>query len=186
MGLKEIERLEHMVENVLISGRLRTEHYQVGFERVAIRGLLDSFIDHRLHYLVGRKESIRLVWEPEEPDLVLLCDPHALTIVLDNLTDNALKYGGAPVEVLLRVRRFDGKAEIAVEDAGIGFDPAKAEELFRPIRAADAASGVHHGTGLGLSISRALVRRMGGRLGAQSEGIGRGSRFVVTLNEAKR
>jgi signal transduction histidine kinase len=50
----------------------------------------------------------------------------------------------------------------------------------------DAASGVHHGTGLGLSISRALVRRMGGRLGAYSEGIGRGSRVVVTLNEAKR
>jgi signal transduction histidine kinase len=186
MGLKEVERLEHMVENVLISGRLRAEHYQVGFESVAIRRLIDSFVEHRQHYLVGRKESIRMVWEPAEPDLMLLCDPHALTIVLDNLTDNALKYGGAPAEVRLRVRRLDGKVEIAVEDSGIGFDPARSEELFRPFhRAADAESGVHHGTGLGLSISRALVRRMGGRLGAVSEGIGKGSRFLVTLNEAK-
>jgi signal transduction histidine kinase len=187
MGLKEIERLEHMVENVLISGRLRTEHYQVSFERVAIRGLLDSFIQHRLHYLVGRKESIRLIWEIDEADLTVLCDPHALTIVLDNLTDNALKYGGAPTEVLLRVRRVGAMAEISVEDAGIGFDPAKAEALFQPFhRAADAGMGVHHGTGLGLSISRTLVRRMGGGLSAESEGIGKGSRFLVTLNEAKR
>jgi signal transduction histidine kinase len=187
MGLKEVERLEHMVENVLISGRLRAEHYEVGLETVAIRRLLDSFIEHRQHYLVGRKESLRLLWEPPDGDLALVCDPHALTIVLDNLTDNALKYSGESAEVTLRVRRLGGSVEIAVEDRGIGFDPARAELLFQPfIRAVDAASGVHHGTGLGLSISRALVRRMGGRLAAQSEGIGRGSRFVVTLNEAKR
>jgi two-component system, OmpR family, phosphate regulon sensor histidine kinase PhoR len=186
MGLKEVERLEHMVENVLISGRLRAEHYQVGFERIQIRPLMDAFIEHRRHYLVGRKESIRLVWEPEEADMVLLCDAHALTIVLDNLTDNALKYGGAPAEVRLRVRRCGTMVEIAVEDDGIGFDPARSEELFRPfLRAADTGSGVHHGTGLGLSISRALVRRMGGRLDAESAGMGKGSRFVVTLNEAK-
>jgi len=187
MGLKEVERLEHMVENVLISGRLRAEHYEVGLETVAVRRLLESFIEHRQHYLVGRMESLRLLWEPEEGDLALVCDPHALTIVLDNLTDNALKYSGESAEVTLRVRRFGGSVEIAVEDRGIGFDPARAEQLFRPfLRAVDAASGVHHGTGLGLSISRALVHRMGGRLGAYSEGIGRGSRFVVTLNEAKR
>ncbi len=187
MGLKEVERLEHMVENVLISGRLRAERYQVSFERVSIRPLLDGFIEHRSHYLVGRKESIRLVWEIAEADLILLCDPHALTIVLDNLTDNAIKYGGAPAEVRVRLRRVGAMAEIAVEDDGIGFDPARSEELFRPfLRAADAGSGVHHGTGLGLSISRALVRSMGGRLSAESEGIGKGSRFLVTLNEAKR
>jgi signal transduction histidine kinase len=187
MGLKEVERLEHMVENVLISGRLRAERYQVSFERIGVRPLLDGFIEHRRHYLVGRKESIRLAWEIAEADLVLLCDPHALTIVLDNLTDNAIKYGGAPAEVRVRLRRVGGMAEIAVEDDGIGFDPARSEELFRPfLRAADAGSGVHHGTGLGLSISRALVRSMGGRLSAESGGIGKGSRFLVTLNEAKR
>ena len=68
MGLKEVERLEHMVENVLISGRLRAEHYEVGLETVAVRRLLESFIEHRQHYLVGRMASLRLLWEPEEGD----------------------------------------------------------------------------------------------------------------------
>jgi signal transduction histidine kinase len=185
MGLKEIERLEHMVENVLISGRLRTEGYQMEVEPVALRRLLDSFLEHRRHYLAGRSESIIFRWEPAEAELQVRCDPQALSVVLDNLTDNALKYGGENPEVTVRVRRAPGGVEVGVEDHGIGFDPAQAEKLFEPFhRAAAARDGVHHGTGLGLSISRALVERMEGTLRAAGRGPDRGSRFVVTLREA--
>jgi len=185
MGLKEIERLEHMVENVLISGRLRTERYQMDIEPVALRQMLDAFVEHRRHYLAGRAESILFRWEPAEAELRVRCDPQAFSVVLDNLTDNALKYGGNSPEVTVRVRRVPGGVEVAVEDHGIGFDPAQAEKLFEPFhRAAAVRSDVHHGTGLGLSISQALVRRMGGSIRAEGRGPDRGSRFVVTLGEA--
>jgi signal transduction histidine kinase len=185
MGLKEIERLEHMVENVLISGRLRTEGYQMEIEPVALRRLLDVFVEHRRHYLAGRSESILFTWEPAEAELRVRCDSQALSVVLDNLTDNALKYGGENPEVSVRVRRAPGGVEVGVEDHGIGFDPAQAEKLFEPFhRAAGARDGVHRGTGLGLSISRALVQRMGGTLRAEGRGTDRGSCFVVTLPEA--
>ncbi len=185
MGLKEIERLEHMVENVLISGSLRTERYQMEVAPVPLRRLLEAFVTHRQQYLVGRTPVLLLAWEPAEGDLRVRCDPHALTVVLDNLTDNALKYGGESPEVTVRVRRMPGEVEVAVEDHGIGFDPAEAEGLFAPFhRAVDPKDGVHHGTGLGLSISRALVQRMGGRLRAEGRGAGNGSRFILTLGEA--
>jgi signal transduction histidine kinase len=184
MGLTEVERLEHMVENVLISGRLRTERYHVENEHVALRRQLEAFVEHRRHYLAGRPRSIRLLWEPPEAELTVHADPGALTVVLDNLTDNALKYGGETPEVTVRVRRQAAAVEVAVEDRGIGFEPALAEELFTPYyRAGDPGSSAHHGTGLGLSISRALVHRMGGRLRAESGGPGTGSRFTVTLSE---
>ncbi len=185
MGLKEIERLEHMVENVLISGKLRTERYRVDVEPVRLRRLLDGFVEHRRHYLAGRAESILFTWEPAEPELDVRCDPHALTVVLDNLTDNALKYGGERPEVTVRVRRAAAGVEVAVEDHGIGFEPAQAERLFEPFyRAVNARDGVHHGTGLGLSISRTLVERMGGGLRAEGRAPEKGSRFVLTLAEA--
>ncbi len=185
MGLREIERLEHMVENILISGRLRTERYRMDIESVGLRRLLDGFVEHRRHYLAGRTESILLNWEPVEAELDVRCDPHALSVVLDNLTDNALKYGGESPEVTVRVRRVPGKVEVAVEDRGIGFDSAQAERLFEPFyRAVDARDGVHHGTGLGLSISRALIERMGGALRAEDRTPAPGSRFVVTFAEA--
>ena len=185
MGLTEVERLEHMIENVLISGKLRTERYHVENEPMALRRQLEAFIEHRRHYLAGRPRSILFLWEPAEAELTVRGDPGALAVVLDNLTDNALKYGGETPEVTVRVRRLAAAVEVAVEDRGIGFEPALADDLFTPYhRAIDPGNGAHHGTGLGLSISRALVRRMGGRLRAESEGPGTGSRFIVTLNEA--
>jgi signal transduction histidine kinase len=185
MGLKEIERLEHMVENVLISGRLRVEHYQVDAGPLEVRQILESFIEHRRHYLVGRPQSLRLLWEPVESDIRVRGDPGALTVVLDNLVDNGLKYGGESPEVTMRVRRAGDGVDISVEDNGIGFDPGLAGLLFEPFhRSIDARGGSHHGTGLGLSISGALVRSMGGRLRAESEGRGKGSRFIVRLSEA--
>ena len=185
MGLTEVERLEHMVENVLISGKLRTERYHVENEPVALRGRLEAFIAHRRPSLAGRPRSLLFAWEPADADLTVRADPDALRVVLDNLTDNALKYGGEEPVVTVRVRRLAAAVEVAVEDRGIGFAPTQAESLFTPYyRATAAGRSAHHGTGLGLSISRALVRRMGGSLRAESAGPGTGSRFIVTLTEA--
>ena len=185
MGLKEAERLEHMVENVLISGRLRAEGIQVYKEAVEIRPLLEGFVEHRRRYLVDRPDAIELHWEAGAQETKVICDQNALNVVLENLTDNAFKYGGEAPVVGLRVKRSDGWLRISVEDRGIGFDPAKAEQLFIPFhRAFDARETVQHGTGLGLAIARALVDRMGGELSARSEGPGQGSEFTVSLREA--
>ncbi len=185
MGLKETERLEHMVENILISGRLRARLYPIAAAATPLRALVEGFVEHRRRYLAGRPDSIRLAWEPSGEDVRAVCDRDALAVVLDNLVDNALKYGGDPPDVTLRVRATAGRVEVAVEDRGVGFDPAQAERLFaRFHRSQEGRREVHHGTGLGLSISRELVRRMGGTLVAASDGPGKGSRFIVSLEEA--
>ena len=185
LGLRETERLEHMVENVLVSGRLRTERYQIQAEPVHLRPLLEGFFEHRRRYQVDRPDAFELIWEPDERDLRAMCDPNALHIVLENLTDNALKYGGEPPMVVVRVQQSEGRVLVAVEDQGIGFAPEKADSLFVPFRRAmEGKETVQHGTGLGLSIARTLVGRMGGELTAYSEGPGRGSRFTIALSEA--
>ncbi len=185
MGLKEAERLEHMVENVLISGRLRTEAVQVYNEPVELRPLLDGFVEHRRRYLVSRPEAIELAWEFDEEDARVVCDRSALNVVLENLVDNAFKYGGAEPVVTLRARRQADRVQLAVEDRGQGFDPARAQQLFVPFRRiAEGADEAQHGTGLGLAIAKALVERMGGELTAESDGQGQGSRFSVWLSVA--
>lgn len=185
MGLKETERLEHMVENILISGRLRARLYPVETATVQLRALVEGFVLHRRRYLADRPDAIRLAWEPPEDEVRALCDRDALAVVLDNLVDNALKYGGEPPDVTLRVRHSGGRVELAVEDRGIGFEPGQAERLFERFhRSQEGRREVHHGTGLGLSISRELVRRMGGTIAAESDGPGKGSRFIVSLAEA--
>jgi len=184
MGLKEAERLEHTIENVLLTGRLRTAQLEIQVELVPLRQVLERFVVHRQRTLAERCESLTLAWEAED-DLHVAADSSALRLILDNLTDNAYKYGGTEPRVTIRVRREAARVLVAVEDRGIGFRPERAEQLFTPFRrTSEAVDAVQHGTGLGLSIARTLARQMGGNLVAESDGPDRGSRFTLSLKEA--
>nr|WP_263430091.1 ATP-binding protein [Nannocystis pusilla] len=101
-----------------------------------------------------------------------------------NLLSNACKFTHRGV-VGLRVSRELGahgeQLVIAVQDTGIGIDPARLEELFQPFRQADeSTTRKYGGTGLGLSISRHYAEMMHGRIEARSSP-GLGSTFTVTL-----
>ena len=183
LGIKETNRLEHTVENVLISGSLRTDRYRLQIEPLSVRPLLDAFLEHRRATFPDRPERIRLVWEWSEDDVRLEADSRALRVILENLVDNAVKYGAKDGEIVVRVRADDNRVAISVEDSGIGFPPERAEELFVPFQhGLDRADEVQHGSGLGLSIARQLVRKMGGELVATSPGPGLGSTFSVMLH----
>ena len=84
-----------------------------------------------------------------------------------------------------REPRVRESARFGVHDAGIGFDPSAAEAIFDRFRRLDPhqTRGIG-GTGLGLYISRELVRRMGGRIWAESAR-GRGASFYVELPLAR-
>ena len=72
----------------------------------------------------------------------------------------------------------------SVEDTGIGFDPAKTEQLFSPFIQADGSiTRSFGGTGLGLAITRSLVHLMGGSINTQSQ-LGQGSTFSFSLQAA--
>lgn len=185
LGLKEAEKLEHSIENALLAGHLRTERHGVRVERLSIRPLLEAFVDHRRRILVDRPDAIVLAWDLTTPDLLVKVDPDALRVILENLVDNAFKYGGESPVVTVRCRRETGVA-VSVEDQGMGFEPRAAPDLFTPFhRFSVARKGAVHGTGLGLSISQALARKMGATLSASSPGPGRGATFTLTLEPAE-
>ena len=182
LGLENCERLEHAIENVLVAGALRAGQQQ--FHPVPLRlvPFLEEVAEHRRRSLPEQPEAV-CVAEPEGgEDVRVRADPDMLRIVLENLIDNALKYGGTPPAVEIRVRLDSGWASVDVLDRGVGFEPERAEDLFVPfLRALPQGHGVRHGTGLGLSLARDLCRRMGGDLRARSEGPGRGACFTVAL-----
>ncbi len=181
MGLKEAERLEHGIENVLLAGRIRSGYHRVELQVLDLREQLEILAEHRRRTLLDRPDALELVWDEDGP-LRVRADPDMLRVVLENLVDNGFKYGGPDPCVILRVTAGEGTAEIAVEDRGIGFEPGRSEDLFQPFRRGmSEGHGAAHGTGLGLSIARTLCRDMGGGLSAHSEGPQRGARFVVTL-----
>ncbi len=182
LGIENADRLEHCIENMLVAGAIRSGQHQLRLTPLALGAELEAFLEHRRRTLTGRPEAVCSRWEPGAEALQVMADSDMLRIVLENLVDNGLKYGGDQPVVELRVAAAGAWAAIAVSDRGVGFDRATAERLFVPfLRGLPGGHGVAHGTGLGLAIARDLCRRMGGDLVAQSEGPGQGATFTVTV-----
>jgi len=129
---------------------------------------------------MGAPEQIRIeVTAPDEVEIH--CDPDRLRQVLGNIVDNAIKYSPEGGRILVELKTDGESVRFGIHDEGIGFDPSAAEAIFERFRRLDPhqTHGIG-GTGLGLYISRELVRRMGGRIWAESVR-GRGASFYVEL-----
>ncbi|MDA8125460.1 MAG: ATP-binding protein [Deltaproteobacteria bacterium] len=108
-------------------------------------------------------------------------DQRRVEQVLINLVNNAVKFTEQG-EISIRCDRQNDEVVVTVSDTGIGIKPEDMGILFETFRQIETGlTRRYEGTGLGLSISRRLVELMGGRIWAESEGPGRGSRFTFTL-----
>jgi hypothetical protein len=105
-------------------------------------------------------------------------DPVRLGQILGNLLNNACKYTPA--------RRFDRdySQSVSVRDSGIGIAPADLERVFEMFTPAKAPAQAAGGLGVGLALSRRLALLHGGSLTLQSEGVGKGCEFILTLPQA--
>ena len=110
-------------------------------------------------------------------------DTARLQQVFWNILRNAIKFTEANGEIRIATSNDDeGNIGIAITDTGIGMTRETISRLFQPFEQADRArSSRYGGLGLGMAISSALVELLEGNLSAQSEGVGRGSTFVVRL-----
>lgn len=114
-------------------------------------------------------------------DLAARSDPDDLEQVLENLVDNAIRYGARPGQVRITACATEGRVRLTVEDDGAGIPAEDLGRVFeRFYRVDPARSRKLGGTGLGLAIVQRLVTALRGSVRAESEP-GRGARFVVEL-----
>jgi signal transduction histidine kinase len=107
-------------------------------------------------------------------------DPERMGQVLGNLVSNALRYTPDGGEILLSAHRQTDAVLISVQDNGAGITPEVLPYIFdRFYRGDDSRQGSE--SGLGLAIAMAIVELHGGKITAQSDGIGRGSLFSISL-----
>jgi signal transduction histidine kinase/CheY-like chemotaxis protein len=112
-------------------------------------------------------------------------DPARLRQVFWNLLRNAIKFTPGGGSVTVRSRSAAGVVTVEVRDTGIGIAPADLPRVFE--RFAQGPAGARGGgLGLGLTIVHGIVEAHGGRVRAESAGLGRGARFLVELASAGR
>lgn len=167
-------RLGTMVEDLLAAAELERGEAVKRLEPVDLAKVVrEAAADHRvldreLHVTAPR-------------GAVVVCDREYLRRILDNLVDNAFKYGRPPVRI-----EVTGDAEhvgLAVLDAGRGVAEADRETVFDRFKRLDTLSG--HGLGLGLSVVQGLVEAMGGDVRIE-EAPGGGAAFRIRFPRPER
>lgn len=116
------------------------------------------------------------------PDLIVRSDRRALSQILLNLTNNAIKFTDAG-SVKLTVQRRDNAFRFEITDTGIGIPDDQQTLLFQAYSRVPATGKRREGTGLGLHLSRKLAELLGGEITMKSE-FGVGSTFILTLKES--
>jgi signal transduction histidine kinase len=113
----------------------------------------------------------------------VLGDSEELRAAVSNVLDNAVKYSGDHIDISVRLDTPDEKrVTLSVRDQGVGVPTEELKRIFKRFYRVSNRSQSHvKGTGLGLFIVRAIARKHGGRVFAESEGEGRGTRVVLEL-----
>ncbi len=176
----QARHLRALIDDIFDVSRLRFDKLILTMQAVDLREIArHSFEALQLTPLAeGHDVALSL---PDEP-VVVHGDPIRLEQVVGNLLNNAVKYTprGEPIRVVVERTRSD--AMLTVRDRGIGIAADMLPHVFNLFtqveRSRHRAQG---GLGLGLALVRTLVERHGGTVSARSEGLGRGSEFVVRL-----
>jgi signal transduction histidine kinase len=182
--LKDSERLLNTVEQVLQASRAREKDRLLNITEINLSAVLREAVE-RINSRYNLDDSA-INFTASENEMQVLGDANELQAVFTNLLDNAVKYSGSDIRVLLAIKNLNEKFVIVrIKDFGIGIPQTDLKRIFsRFYRVPNPLTQKKKGTGLGLFIVRSIVKKHGGRIHAESKGEGEGSTFIVQLPKA--
>lgn len=169
----------NMLENLISWARLQTGKLISAPERFEVNNLMQSVLEAQQG--CARIKGIEIVVKPGNSKSDMISDPQMLSIILNNLMSNAIKYTKTSGEVILTFEDRKERYSFSVKDSGLGMPAELIKNLFadRPI-ISSLGTAKEKGTGLGLGLVKELVDMLGGTLLIESKP-NKGSTFTVSL-----
>ena len=181
--LADSDRLLQTVEQVLRAGQSGQRRRKLNLRKVDVGELVTECVNltRVRHNLAADAVTFTESVNGERPQVK--ADPEELRVAISNLLDNAVKYSVKGVHISVEVAALDAKkVAVRIEDKGIGIPSAQLKRIFKRFyRVPGRVMARFKGTGLGLFIVSSVVERHGGKVFAESEGQGLGSRFTIEL-----
>jgi len=173
------ERLIRLINDILDIEKIESGKMQLDLQVMGLKPLLVQALEANEGFGAGKNVSLRL-YCPDET-LQVLADSDRLTQVVTNLLSNAMKFSQPGETVEVHVSRAGLGVRVEVRDRGPGIPDEFRKRIFQKFSQADSSDTRQvAGTGLGLNISRAIVERLGGHIGFESEA-GVGTTFFFEL-----
>lgn len=184
------ERLIQLVEDLLNISRIEAGRMEFDFQEAHIEDLIQEAVSTL--ELSAKAKNLYLHWEmPQVLAPTVTIDITKIKEVISNMVDNAIKYtqkGGITVKMGKSSiwdrehKQHQDYLQVIVSDTGIGMDEEEIEMIFEKFQRGKQVAHYHtDGTGLGMYIGKKIVAEHKGRIWAESDGKGKGSRFILEL-----
>jgi two-component system, sensor histidine kinase and response regulator len=168
----------NLLENLLTWARAQTGNVEFDPEKLSVKPVILDIIE--FFEPIGKVKNISLNYFQSD-ELVVYADRNMLQAILRNLISNAIKFTNTGGKVYIYVVETPGRAEITVQDTGIGMNKKSRDSLFS-IESGHSSPGTQNekGSGLGLILCKEFAEKHGSSIKVESEP-GKGSRFTFTL-----
>ena len=177
---QQADRMDSLIGDLLDAGRIETGTLSVAPEPSEVAALVDqargTFVSG------GGRHTVRIDLPPGLPRV--MADRQRLVQVFNNLLANAARHSPESAPIRVAAEREGSNVAVSVSDEGRGIAPDQLGQLFRKYTTAGDGEGISGG-GLGLAICKGLVEAHGGRIRAESGGVGLGARFTFTIPVAE-
>jgi PAS domain S-box-containing protein len=175
-------QLSRLVDDLLEVTRISQNKITLRKEVVELNNLIAGVV-REYKQLFAEKGVLLEFYKLPQP-VYLYADPARLTQAIGNLLHNALKFTDKDGKTTVGIveDRVKSQAQVSIEDTGLGMGQEQLHDLFRPFNQADRSlDRSNGGLGLGLVIVKGMVELHNGTITADSTGIGKGSRFVLSF-----
>jgi signal transduction histidine kinase/ActR/RegA family two-component response regulator len=181
---RQLRQMVRLVDDLLDVSRITTGKLTISTNRISVRDVMQASVETCTAFINKCGHHLEVIF-PEE-SVCVEGDSVRLSQVFANLLNNSAKYTNAGGHIRFEARREGEQVIVEVSDDGIGITKEMLPEIFQMFIQVDySLERAHAGLGVGLALSRRLVELHGGTLVAESDGIGRGSLFRVTLATAE-
>jgi signal transduction histidine kinase/ActR/RegA family two-component response regulator len=180
MMSRQLAHLVRLVDDLLDLSRITRNKIELQRVRLELRGVLEAAIELSKPLIELRQHQLSI--EHADCPLPVYADHERLTQVVSNVLGNAAKYMAAGGTIRVSSGGGNGEAIIRIRDSGFGIPAEQLEsvfDMFNQVKEHRRRGG--GGLGIGLALSRRLVELHGGSIAAHSEGLDRGSEFIIRL-----
>jgi signal transduction histidine kinase len=177
---RQIVHLSRLVDDLLDISRISRGTINLSKELIAIGAVISRSLETVSPLINELQHELHI--DCQDDAVVIEADVTRLVQVLSNLLSNAAKYTPAAGRIDLTVRQNDGFVEFRVRDNGIGIAADSIDKIFALfVRLPETANRRHDGLGVGLALASQLVKLHNGEISVHSDGIDKGSEFLVRL-----
>ena len=184
------DRISALINELLDVSQMQVGKSILRREAVNLRTLVEDIFDEISSEVTKKHLKLSLVFSPKKEDNIVSADKEKVKEALTNLVDNAVKYNQEGGEIKVKGEKFSHPIEkdrkfyrLTIADTGIGIPPEELPRLLTQYfqRGKEAQKIYTTGRGIGLAVTKNIIQAHQGRIYAESDGRGRGAKFIVEL-----